>query len=228
MSVGLATLATVGLIAVVLNNRSSDVLDERRDKVKAVEGLAKVTNVPQAAKSAANGAGVGTPFSNDVTDNPSPTIQSSQDEPPEPLRDPLEEVDVDDLANKDLDAAPDVKEKPSNIPEWAKTSGSMSVWTEPRDPVPRKPYDIIIDIDISKLGKEGLKSYPRGDLSGSVVGSDKYKQDFGGRKERGSLPIIDEHVRLKVRVPAALKLVRDTIRVRSELLNEDQEIKIAY
>ncbi|WP_166819760.1 hypothetical protein [Thalassoroseus pseudoceratinae] len=113
------------------------------------------------------------------------------------------------------------------LPPQALKKGSFAVWTEPRDPIPKEPYYIIIDVDISSLDKK-LKSYPKRDLSGSVVGTDNYEQDFGGRRERGNLPIVDEHVRMKVLVPGAARLVRDTIKVKSKLLNEEQTITIVF
>lgn len=113
------------------------------------------------------------------------------------------------------------------LPPQALKKGSFAVWTEPRDPIPREPYYIIIDVDISTLDKE-FKKYPARDISGSVVGTDDYEQDFGGRRERGNLPIIDNHVRMKVLVPGARKLVQDTIEVESKLLKEKQKITIVF
>ena len=113
------------------------------------------------------------------------------------------------------------------LPPQALKKGSFAVWTEPRDPIPKEPYYIIIDVDISTLDKE-FKSYPKRDLSGSVIGTDNYEQDFGGRRERGNLPIVNDHVRMKVLVPGAAELVRDTIKVKSNLLNEEQTITIVF
>ncbi len=113
------------------------------------------------------------------------------------------------------------------LPPQALKKGSFAVWTEPRDPIPKEPYYIIIDVDISTLDKE-FKKYPARDISGSVVGTDNYEQDFGGRRERGNLPIVDDHVRMKVLVPGAARLVQDTIEVESKLLKEKQKITIVF
>ena len=121
--------------------------------------------------------------------------------------------------------------------------GSFTVWTVPEDPDPGQPYDIHILIDLP----ERLKRYSHADLSGTVIGTDGYRQrlpwDFfipdatttidadGNRTvvgRTGDLPLRSGQALLIVRIPRAAALVRDTIEIRSRLLREKQTLKIVF
>lgn len=123
------------------------------------------------------------------------------------------------------------------------TKGNFSVWTVPEDPVPRKDYMIVIRIRLPKK----TRLYRISDLSGKVVGSDAYQQylpfdpnhsELTAKIERRGqtvkvqkgdrLRVINNHVQILIPVKGASNLVRDTIEVKSRMLNESQEIEIVF
>lgn len=131
------------------------------------------------------------------------------------------------------------------IPEsgLAVTKGSFTVWTEPEHPTPRRPYRIIIEVQL----KEGTRSYRPNDLSGYVIGSDTYRQKipFDSQKPNNSfysgenrtleklsptkpIRIRDNKVQLVIQVPGADRLVKDTIQIRSRRLRERQELELVF
>jgi hypothetical protein len=110
-------------------------------------------------------------------------------------------------------------------PSQAVTKGSFTVWTEPEDPMPGQQYKIMIQV---KLNNE-LKRYPCRDLSGSIVGSDGYRDFFGGPTEPGYLPVKDNSVHYEALiVPGAAELVKDIINVESKILKEKQTIELVF
>lgn len=124
--------------------------------------------------------------------------------------------------------APAIAEKASPcglLIEGAVTKGSFTVWTEPNDPKPGEKYKIWIEI---KLPKD-LERFPRCDLSGTVTGTDGYKDFFGGSNEPGSLPVTNQKVRYHaLTVPGAATLVKDVIRIQSKLLDEEQQVELKF
>ena len=112
---------------------------------------------------------------------------------------------------------PDVK-----APSYAVTKGSFSVWTDPKDPNPGFSYEIVIQVRVPN----DLKRYRGSDLSGLVIGTDEYRQPIklGSR----TYPVQDGRVQIRIRVPGADQLVRDTIRVESKILSEKQVIEIVF
>jgi len=133
------------------------------------------------------------------------------------------------------------------MPEGGKavSKGSFSAWTVPEDPEPYQRYMIVIRIRVP----ENVKQYRLSDLSGKVEGSDSYVQylpfdpnpafkELGARSERGGqviklrsssrLPVIKNHVQLMIPVKGGDTLVRDTIHVRSRMLDEDQKLEIEF
>ena len=48
------------------------------------------------------------------------------------------------------------------------------------------------------------------------------------RDARASVPVHDGRAQLLIRVPGAAELVKDTIRVRSKMLRENQELEIQF
>lgn len=109
------------------------------------------------------------------------------------------------------------------VPAYAITRGSFSVWTDPKDPVPRRPYDIIIQVQLPK----SVTQYRLRDLSGDVHGTDGYYKaiKFKTSDRKG---VKDGAVQIAVPIPGAAQLIKDTIRIRSELLNEEQTITIEF
>ncbi len=111
------------------------------------------------------------------------------------------------------------------MPARVFTKGSFTVWTEPNDPKPGERYNIIVEIKLDK----NVKRYPLRDLSGFVVGTDGYKQNFGGPTEAGYVDVKNNRARLQATtVPGASQLVKDVITVKSKILEEKQEIEIIF
>lgn len=132
------------------------------------------------------------------------------------------------------------------IPEGGKavSAGSFTAWTVPEDPKPGQDYMIVIRIKVPK----GTTSYRVSDLSGQIVGTDGYtltvpvdrnpsradrtKTERSGRlvpvKSRDRLRVVEGHVQLMVDVPGAASLTRDSIRLKSKLLKEEQKLEIVF
>lgn len=106
------------------------------------------------------------------------------------------------------------------------TKGSFTVWTVPKDPAPYQDYLIVIQVKL--LHK--MHTYPRNDLSGRVVGTDRYEQELPGfgLPMGAFLPVKNQATQLAVPVPGAERLVKDTITVRSNMLKEKQTIEIVF
>lgn len=110
-----------------------------------------------------------------------------------------------------------------NVPSFAVSKGSFSAWTEPRDPDPGQRYVIVIQVRLPK----SLREYRGSDLTGMVIGTDQYKQAIKFRTN-DKFPVKDGAVEIRISVPGAAKLVRDTIRIESRLLREKQTLKIEF
>lgn len=111
------------------------------------------------------------------------------------------------------------------IPSQAITKGSFTVWTVPEDPQPGQQYVIMIQVKL----KTAVRRYPRSDLNGNVVGTDGYRDYFGGPTEPGFLPVTDDAVQVQACVvPGAAVLVKDVITVESKILKEKQVIEIVF
>lgn len=109
------------------------------------------------------------------------------------------------------------------VPASAITKGSFTVWTEPEDPLPRRPYEIVIQVQLSSA----IKGYRLRDLTGIVTGTDNFEKPikFKSTERRA---VKDGKVQVRIPIPGADKLVRDTIRVRSDILKEEQTIEIVF
>jgi len=133
------------------------------------------------------------------------------------------------------------------VPEKGRavTKGSFSVWTIPADPVPRQDYRIVIEVKLPSR----IHRYRASDLSGRVVGTDLFRMAIPWdkfwpdrairagsrgrfirvRKGKGSyLPVKKNRAQLMILVPGAAALVKDTIRIRSKLLKEQQTLHIVF
>jgi hypothetical protein len=140
---------------------------------------------------------------------------------PAPLSAP--DIGLDSLASTLIDKTGGGLEL--KIPLQAVTKGSFTVWTEPEDPLPGQAYKIWIQVKL----KNEIKRYPRSDLNGNIVGTDGYKDYFGGPTEAGYLPIRDNTVRYEaLTVPGASELVKDVINVESKILKEKQMIELVF
>lgn len=114
--------------------------------------------------------------------------------------------------------------------------GSFTAWTIPEDPRPGQDYVIVVELKLP----EGVKQYSRDDLGGQLVGTDGYKvsipdgREWNGlgwkpprrapqfRRDRSNARIV-----FFVR-GSQMALVRDTIQIRSRLLNEQQQLQIVF
>ena len=109
------------------------------------------------------------------------------------------------------------------IPSHAQTKGSFSAWTDPRDPKPNENYSIVIQIRLP----EKIKKYRGSDLTGTVTGTDRYKQTIRFRYSE-QFPVEDGLVEIRIPVPGGGFRVRDTIRIESKLLKEKQTFEIEF
>jgi hypothetical protein len=109
------------------------------------------------------------------------------------------------------------------VPSSAITKGSFTVWTEPEDPLPGRPYEIVIQVQLSRE----IKGYRLRDLTGLVTGTDGYEKPIRF-KSTDRKAVKDGVVQVKIPIPGANRLVKDTIRVRSDVLKEEQTIEIVF
>ena len=109
------------------------------------------------------------------------------------------------------------------VPGHAQTKGSFSTWSDPRDPKPGQDYDIVIQVKLPG----NVTKFRGSDISGNVIGTDGYRQTIRF-KPNEILPIEGGIIRIRIPVPGAGRLVRDTIRVESKLLKERQTFEIEF
>ncbi len=110
------------------------------------------------------------------------------------------------------------------VPPSAITKGSFTVWTEPEKPRPNLNYEIVIQVQLSRE----IKGYRLRDLTGLVTGTDHYEKviKFKSTERR---PVKDGVVQVRITIPGAReKMVKDTIRVHSDILKEEQTIEIVF
>jgi len=144
------------------------------------------------------------------------------------------------------------------LPRGAVTAGSFAAWTVPQgidnngrrirerngqpgepgeSPLEGEVYFIVIRIKLPA----NRTTYSLSDLSGSVVGTDKYRQIIpegvfvlakDGRLEKpsrtGKLDVKNRSIDIVMRVPGAEGLVKDTIELKSKLLNETQRMTLEF
>jgi hypothetical protein len=114
------------------------------------------------------------------------------------------------------------------IPANAVTQGSFTVWTVPSDPVPNQEYKIVIDVEVP----DSSNGYQWSDLTGTIVGTDGFRMTLSKKYSGKNGPVrYTQHKgmpRLIVDIPGASKRVRDTIKVNSKVLDENQTIHIEF
>ncbi|MBA3315949.1 MAG: hypothetical protein M3552_02995 [Planctomycetota bacterium] len=167
---------------------------------------------------------------------------------------PIETPDID--LNIATAIAPELKGAADGAGEDAKTSpgagddaafelpkggnaiqqGSFAAWTVPADPRPGQDYVIVVEVTLPDKSDR----YQRTDLSGQLIGSDGYKVMIPDGREWNGLgwlrprrtPLFrreGEKARIVFFVRGAHQaLVRDTIQIRSQLLNEQQKLQIVF
>ena len=109
------------------------------------------------------------------------------------------------------------------VPGHAQTKGSFSAWPDPRDPKPGEDYFIVIQIRLPK----NITKYRGSDVSGNVIGTDGYRQAIRF-KPNETLEVEEGAVQMRIFVPGAARLIRDTIRVESKILKEKQTFEIEF
>jgi len=109
------------------------------------------------------------------------------------------------------------------VPSYAVQKGSFAAWTEPRDPLAGRSYEIVIQFKLPP----SVKTYRGSDLSGMVIGTDGYKQAIRFSRTQ-TFEVRDGQVQVRIRVPGAEQLVRDTIRIESRILREKQVLEIVF
>ena len=102
----------------------------------------------------------------------------------------------------------------------AVNKGSFTAWTVPEDPAPGEDYKIVIQV---KYKQRNLK-IPKGDITGSVIGTDKFRLMISPHTSE----VIAESNQVVIQVPGAMARVRDTIRVYSAVLKENQRLEIVF
>lgn len=124
-----------------------------------------------------------------------------------------------------------VQEKPEPVTtpepvveEEGITKGSFTVLTDPKDPEEGEDYFVIIKVALPK----DIKEYSWTDLRGNLVGTDQYTQQIAYKTPPDYFDLQGNTAIIKVLVPGAELLVKDTIKIRSTLLNESQEIAIVF
>lgn len=111
----------------------------------------------------------------------------------------------------------------------AVTSGSFTVWTVPSDPLPNRPYLIVVQLQVPK----DLKVFPKSDLKIDVTGSDSFHLQLPDPRRNfkllGNLRVIHGKAQLAIPIPGAPSLTRDVIRIESrEILGETQTLQIEF
>ena len=127
----------------------------------------------------------------------------------------------------------------------AVTKGSFTAWTSPARPQPRESYRIIIEVRLP----EGLERYRLSDLSGDVRGTDTFQRripldkrpqfkstSFYTDEDNKLRPISGgevvkvrgNRVQLVVLIPGAASQIKDTIKIKSRRLREEQELELVF
>lgn len=132
----------------------------------------------------------------------------------------------------------------------AVTKGSFTAFTIPANPSPGQVYQIVIEVRLP----DDVKKYKVSDLSGRVIGSDKFEMTLprdtlnkglysrgvpppgypveGGKLKEitnsSSISVTDNRVQIVVSVPGGARLVKDTIVIRSRRLKEEQELVLVF
>ncbi len=158
--------------------------------------------------------------------------QNSDSTPVKPSKQESLDNENEETEDSNLDdetVQPEVIDDDIKLPENTIVKGSFRVWTVPADPAPMQKYDIYIDVKIPA----SATNYTKEDLSGDVIGTDGYRQPIGRDanflgKVMQRFESFPGRATLIISVPGALNLVKDTIKIKSTLLNEAQNIEIVF
>lgn len=98
--------------------------------------------------------------------------------------------------------------------------GSFTAWTVPQDPEPGEDYKIIIQVQY----KDPKQKLTVRDISGSVLGTDLFKLMIS----RHTAEFLTDANQVVVHIPGAAARVRDTIKIYSSILKENQRLDIEF
>jgi hypothetical protein len=111
------------------------------------------------------------------------------------------------------------------IPDYSVSRGSFTAWTYPQSPMIFQDYTIIIVIRLPQM----VFNYGPYDISGTVVGTDRYEQDLADPISRRTFGVYAGYARLEIGVPGAFeRRVRDRITVTSAFLQETQQLDLIF
>lgn len=148
----------------------------------------------------------------------------------EPVEEDLPEVEV----TGEIEEPQEVE---IEVPENAVVAGSFTAFTTPTQPLPGQKYIIVIKVKLPS----NISNYDESDLSGKVIGTDNYVQGIGRSKSsfnkvlskffKGKIESFEfssPTAVLRVAVPGAANLVKDTIEIHSDVLNESQTLTLQF
>ena len=111
------------------------------------------------------------------------------------------------------------------IPDYSVSRGSFTAWTFPQSPMIFQDYTIIIVVRLPQM----VFNYGPYDITGTVVGTDKYEQDLADPIARRTFGLFAGYARLEIGVPGAFeRRVRDRITVTSAFLQETQQLDLMF
>lgn len=123
------------------------------------------------------------------------------------------------------------------FPPNSVTKGSFTVWATPPNPAPGQSYAI----NVSVVLPSNVFSLSKADLSGTLIGTDGYQQSiipidapgvapqtFSYTPPNANIPGSTGTALLIMRIPGAMKNVKDTLTVSSAVLQENQTISIIF
>jgi hypothetical protein len=103
----------------------------------------------------------------------------------------------------------------SGIAVPQKKESKLSVSSEPSPITPGHSFELVIRVRVPA----SLKTYKAADLSGTLIGSDKYKQVLRFAKE-SDVPVNDGVATVRLRIPGADPGVSNTVYIESKMLRE--------
>ena len=111
------------------------------------------------------------------------------------------------------------------IPDYSVSRGSFTAWTYPQSPMIFQDYTIIIVVRLPQM----VFNYGPDDITGTVVGTDRYEQDLADPISRMAFGVYAGYARLEIGVPGAFeRRVRDRITVSSGFLQETQQLDLMF
>ena len=110
------------------------------------------------------------------------------------------------------------------LPPGAIVQGSFTVFADPPYPMEGQDYYVHVRVKLPAT----LSSYSRGDLSGTLVGTDGYTHTIGYDADLEKFLSGQGSAELIILVPGSFRGVNDTLRVTSRALNESQTISIRF